>query len=258
MRSKDKIRESLKFIIAAISIVFATYFFVLENRTIPYLIDKLRAQKFYNVFSKYYDLLNPFVYNFKMRKEVINMLKSDEFSNVLELGCGTGYTTEGLIMHSSFKQLISIDLNPNQLKRAKSKIRHAFVSFVRCDAYILPFRENVFDRVITAGMIEYINKVVDFFKEVNRVLKNRGYFLIAGPEYRWFSKFGISRFFYTPRIEEMIAYYKAFNYKNIEYKLIGPNTFFKTEKYAFSVVAQKSETVNITRNKILIENEYRI
>jgi hypothetical protein len=50
MRSKDKIRESLKFIIAAISIVFATYFFVLENRTIPYLIDKLRAQKFYNVF----------------------------------------------------------------------------------------------------------------------------------------------------------------------------------------------------------------
>lgn len=254
----SKIIDSIKFIVAAIAIVIATYFFVIESKTIPYLMDKIRAQKFYNVFSKYYDLLNPFVYNFQMRKKVVSMLMSNENHNLLELGCGTGYTTEGVILHSKFKQLISIDLNPEQLKRAKTKIKYPLVSFLRCDAYNLPFRDNVFDRVITAGMIEYISYVIDFFKGVDRVLKKEGLLLIAGPEYKWFSKFGISRFFYTPRIEEMVAIYKGFNYEEINYILIGPDTFFKTQKYAFAIVGKKAETVNISEKISVIENEYRI
>jgi Methylase involved in ubiquinone/menaquinone biosynthesis len=257
MRLISEFKDSVKFVIAAISIVLATYFFVIKNTTIPFLLDKIKAQKFYNVFSKYYDLLNPFVYTFDMRKEVVRMLNSKGEDVILELGCGTGYTTEGVILHNKFKILVALDLNKEQLKRAKAKIKHPFVSFVRGDSYYLPFRSFVFDGIITAGMIEYINYPVYFFKEATRVIKNSGTFVIAGPEYKWFSKFGISRFFYTPRIEEMVLFYKNFGYANIQYKLLGPKTYFKTEKYAFSIKGDKYFNEN-EKELIIIQNANRI
>jgi len=69
---------------------------------------------------------------------------------------------------------IGVDININSLKI----IRHKFL-VVCCDATYLPFRNNVFDVVFSYGSINYIRYDDKYLKEVHRVLKSPGYFVLS-------------------------------------------------------------------------------
>ncbi|WP_225335176.1 methyltransferase domain-containing protein [Halomicrobium urmianum] len=146
------------------------------------LEDKDRARTFYKYLSKVYDRINPFIWNEEMRDEAIGMLDLGPDDHVLDVGCGTGFATEGLLEET--EHVHGLDQSAHQLDRAVRKFgRRGPVRFYRGDAERLPFQDDSFDVVWSSGSIEYWPNPVDALEECRRVVRPGGQVLIVGPDY---------------------------------------------------------------------------
>ncbi|MFC3957696.1 methyltransferase domain-containing protein [Halovivax cerinus] len=147
---------------------------ILENKT--------RARLFYKYLSRVYDRVNPFIWNEEMRTEALSLLDFDGEPTVLDVGCGTGFGTEGLLEHVD--HVYALDQSPHQLEKAYEKFgKRGPVSFHLGDAERLPFETNAFDVVWSSGSIEYWPQPVRTLREFRRVLVPGGQVLVVGPNY---------------------------------------------------------------------------
>jgi len=145
------------------------------------LEDKARARLFYRYLSKVYDRVNPFVWNEAMREEAIGLLDLEPDDRVLDVGCGTGFATEGLL--ERVETVHGLDQSAHQLSRAYEKFgRTGPVRFYRGDAERLPFADDSFDVVWSSGSIEYWPNPVATLREFRRVARPGGQVLVVGPD----------------------------------------------------------------------------
>jgi demethylmenaquinone methyltransferase/2-methoxy-6-polyprenyl-1,4-benzoquinol methylase len=146
------------------------------------LEDKSRARLFYKYLSKVYDQVNPFIWNEQMRGEALELLDIDADDRVLDVGCGTGFGTEGLLEYT--EHVHGLDQSVHQMEKAWAKFgKHDTVRFYRGDAERLPFKDDTFDVVWSSGSIEYWPNPVDALEECRRITKPGGQVLIVGPNY---------------------------------------------------------------------------
>lgn len=146
------------------------------------LEDKARARIFYKYLSRVYDRINPFVWNEQMRDEAIDMLDIGSDDVVLDVGCGTGFATEGLLRET--EHVHGLDQSAHQLSQAYDKFgKRGPVRFYRGDAERLPFATDTFDVVWSSGSIEYWPNPVTALRELRRVGKPGGQVLVVGPDY---------------------------------------------------------------------------
>ncbi|WP_331234539.1 methyltransferase domain-containing protein [Natronorarus salvus] len=146
------------------------------------LEDKANARLFYKYLSRVYDRVNPFVWTDGMRAEAIDLLDPGPDDRVLDVGCGTGYATEGLLERT--QRVHGLDQSVHQMQKAWGKFgKRGPVRFYRGDAERLPFTENTFDHVWSSGSIEYWPNPVDALRECRRVCKPGGRVVIVGPNY---------------------------------------------------------------------------
>jgi demethylmenaquinone methyltransferase/2-methoxy-6-polyprenyl-1,4-benzoquinol methylase len=145
------------------------------------LEDKARARLFYKYLSKVYDEVNPFVWDEEMRDRALDWFDVGPEDTVLDVGCGTGFATEGLLART--EHVHGLDQSTHQLERAFSKFgRHGPVKFYRGDAERLPFKDDSFDALWSSGSIEYWPNPVAALREFSRVVKPGGTVLVVGPD----------------------------------------------------------------------------
>lgn len=72
------------------------------------LSDSQRAKKFFNLISPLYDVIKVFIYTKSMKDR---LLSEREEGLILDVGCGTGYTSRGLCC-------VGIDISERMLVRA--------------------------------------------------------------------------------------------------------------------------------------------
>jgi demethylmenaquinone methyltransferase/2-methoxy-6-polyprenyl-1,4-benzoquinol methylase len=146
------------------------------------LEDKARARLFYKYLSTVYDRVNPFVWTEGMRDQALAWFDVDAGDRVLDVGCGTGFATEGLLAHTD--DVHGLDQSAHQLEQAYDKFgKRGPVRFYRGDAERLPFRDDSFDALWSSGSIEYWPNPVDALAECRRVVKPGGPVLVVGPDY---------------------------------------------------------------------------
>ena len=144
------------------------------------LEDKRRARRFYRFLSVIYDRVNPLVWTETMREEALDMLAPDDDARVLDVGCGTGFGTEGLLGRAG--EVHGLDQSVHQLRRAWAKLgKHDPVRFYLGDAERLPFCDGVFDCAWSSGSIEYWPAPVATLAEIRRVVRPGGRVLVVGP-----------------------------------------------------------------------------
>jgi demethylmenaquinone methyltransferase/2-methoxy-6-polyprenyl-1,4-benzoquinol methylase len=146
------------------------------------LENKARARLFYKYLSKVYDQVNPFIWNEEMRDEALELLAIQQDDRVLDVGCGTGFGTEGLLRYSD--DVHGLDQSVHQMQKAWEKFgKNDEVRFYRGDAERLPFRDDSFDVIWSSGSIEYWPNPVDALEEFRRVVKPGNKVLVVGPDY---------------------------------------------------------------------------
>ncbi len=102
---------------------------------------------------------------------------------VLDIGCGAGVDTlVAAIMVGPEGKATGIDLTPDMLKQAKKNLKKTSfknVTFQEASAEQLPFPDGTFDVVISNGVSNLIPDKAKALREVIRVLKPSGRFLLA-------------------------------------------------------------------------------
>jgi demethylmenaquinone methyltransferase/2-methoxy-6-polyprenyl-1,4-benzoquinol methylase len=188
------------------------------------LEDKRRARLFYKYLSKVYDTVNPFIWNEEMRAEALTMLDVEEGDRVLDVGCGTGFATEGLLEHT--ENVHGLDQSVHQLEKAWDKLgKHDPVSFYRGDAERLPFKDDTFDVVWSSGSIEYWPDPVATLRDMRRVVKPGGQVLVVGPnnpKSTVMQKVANAIMLFYDR-EEADRMFREAGYVDIEHREMGPS-----------------------------------
>jgi SAM-dependent methyltransferase len=206
-----------------------------------FLANKRRALAYYNVLSTAYDLMNPYLYTSSMRSEVINIIAYDQSLQVLDVGCGTGYTTACILRLGSIGEVVGVDQNQRQLQRAtrnltKEKTR---LSLSNGDVENLPFKDESFDAVVSVGAVEYFPDPKRALKEMTRVVKHGGRVVVGGPEYNWFKKTLLHKIFYAPTRNEFKDVFHRTGLAEVRLMLIGVPTFFGTDRYVLIAAGTK-------------------
>ena len=94
---------------------------------------------------------------------------------VLEIGTGTGYGVEFIAPHA--ERYVTLDkCRSGELPQMPSN-----VEFVQCVVPPLPFEDESFDCVVSFQVIEHIRRDKEFVREVYRVLKPGGRFIVSTP-----------------------------------------------------------------------------
>ncbi|WP_049985089.1 methyltransferase domain-containing protein [Halobellus rufus] len=146
------------------------------------LEDKANARLFYKYLSKVYDRINPFIWNEAMRDEALEWFDLQRGDRVLDVGCGTGFATEGLLRYTD--DVHGLDQSRHQMEKAFEKFgSRDRVRFYRGDAERLPFADDSFDAVWSSGSIEYWPNPVAALEEFRRVVKPGHTVLVVGPDY---------------------------------------------------------------------------
>jgi len=110
--------------------------------------------------------------------ENINIeLKAND--NVLEIGTGTGIISFSIC--SKVSSIIATDLSPEMIRIAKQKQEETNIKnidFQIQDSYNLTFADKSFDIVIASNLLHLLYDPAKPLKEVKRVMKDSGVFIV--------------------------------------------------------------------------------
>lgn len=113
--------------------------------------------------------------------------KNNKFSTILELagdikglkildtGCGTGFISRLFIDNGG--KVYSVDFSANALNKAR-EYHKSKLSLLQGDVFILPFKAHSFHIIVANDLIEHLYDGEEFLREVYRVLKPGGRFII--------------------------------------------------------------------------------
>lgn len=148
------------------------------------------------MYAKFYDKTTGFLNSFEKGK-LIEFCGDLKGKKVLDIGCGTG-RVEDLLKESARADLastradiVAADISDEMLKIAKH--RHPDVEFVQADINAMPFKDEEFDVAIAAFVIVHIKNLTKAFKEIDRVLKPNGIFVLTNINQRKAPKLQIEK-----------------------------------------------------------------
>jgi len=100
--------------------------------------------------------------------------------NVLEIGCGKGGGANYLAKSQSPKKYVATDINKAEINFASKLFKQQNnLTFQVSDAQNLSFPNEKFDVIINVESAHHYDNLKKFFKEVLRVLRPKGKFLMA-------------------------------------------------------------------------------
>ncbi|MBQ8035522.1 MAG: class I SAM-dependent methyltransferase [Proteobacteria bacterium] len=104
---------------------------------------------------------------------ILEELEKFEFTDLLDVGCGTGPMIELLSKKYPQKRYKGLDLTPKMIEVANAK-KLPNAEFIVGDSEALPFEDESFDAVICANSFHHYPNPQKFFDGVKRVLRKGG------------------------------------------------------------------------------------
>lgn len=124
-----------------------------------------------------------------------------KFAKALDVGCGTGLSTVGLLEIAGY--VTGTDNSPEMIAVAQVNNEDE-IPYIHAPAERLPFKDRSFDLLTVCGAINWIDRL-QFFPEARRVLKEKGWVIIydnfitedmhENPAYtRWYQEQYLTRY----------------------------------------------------------------
>ncbi|MDO8538554.1 MAG: class I SAM-dependent methyltransferase [archaeon] len=136
------------------------------------------AKEGYNIWGK--DYLADWPESFEENK-IINLLGKVDGKYFLDAGCGIGRNSVKLSKKGAI--VTGIDISSEMVKQAKLRLKEKKLKakFKIGSLEKLPFKDKLFDIIISSSVIDHIKDLSNVFSEFSRTLKPSGILVIAGP-----------------------------------------------------------------------------
>jgi len=121
-----------------------------------------------------------FISSFRLKSIERAVALQPKIQNVLDAGCGHGYTLAWI--HSPYSQYIGVEINSNSVRLAKQRLEgKSNVNIFEGDITNLQFPSDTFDTVICTEVLEHLPNPELALQEINRVLKSGGRIITTVP-----------------------------------------------------------------------------
>ena len=214
----------------------------------------------YNAISSSYDNRYEEDQWANIRNELKELIANNNYQNILEVGCGTGYWLNAV--KSEKTKIFGLDYSIGMLKKAGETGRCKNV--VNGDANFLPFRKKYFDFIFCLNAIHHFQNKKQFIIDAKKYLAPGGTVAIIGVDprcendewyiYDYFNstyKDDLERF---PAWSEIEDWMKQSGFKNVSLKIIDE---VKSDKIGKEVLSdawlQKGGTSQLSK---LSDKEY--
>lgn len=108
-----------------------------------------------------------------------SVLSSVKGKTVVDIASGAGYGTNLIAKHA--KLVTGIDYSIEAIEYSKKLYKAKNLKFVQGDAQNIPIKDSSIDVVVSLETIEHIHDPEKFVKEVKRILKPSGQFIVSTP-----------------------------------------------------------------------------
>ena len=206
----------------------------------PPIQHKREAYWFYFVVSRVYDRwVNPLFWTARMRTEALELARLGPGMDVVDVGAGTGFATEGIVELADADRVTLLDQSPHQLAQARAKPELARCAIVRGDAEDLPFATDSADRYVSTGSIEYWPDPQRGIAEAYRVVRPGGVAMLAGPvrPTHPLARRLADAWMLFPEEDEYRAWFAAAGFTGIEVRGMAPAWY--TGDFAVAVAGRK-------------------
>ena len=117
---------------------------------------------------------------------ILKNLRAEPNEKILDAGCGIGVFS--LEMSKNGVNVVGVDSSIAGIKYAVEATKsHDKINFLTADILRLPFKEETFDKIVCADVLEHIEDDLSTVSEFVRVLKKNGILLIHVPHKNIFS-----------------------------------------------------------------------
>lgn len=178
----------------------------------------------FDTISKDYDGLNrviSFGIDIKWRKKVVNIVKEIQPESILDIATGTGDLAINLA-ETNADRIVGLDISSGMLEIGKEKIKRknldSKIEMVLGDSENLPFENNTFDAITVAFGVRNFETLENGLKEILRVLKPGGAFVILETSMPTKTPYRQGYNFYTKNILPLIG--KTFSKDRSAYKYL--------------------------------------
>jgi len=185
---------------------------------------KEQVTEMFDKISKNYDSLNrviSFGIDVKWRKKVVDIVSESQPQTILDIATGTGDLAINLAETNATK-IIGLDISSGMLDIGKVKVKkHALedtIEMVLGDSENMPFEDNAFDAITVAFGVRNFETLEKGLKEIHRVLKPQGTFVILETSMPTKTPFKQGYNFYTKNILPLIG--KLFSKDRSAYKYL--------------------------------------
>lgn len=185
---------------------------------------KEQVTKMFDTISKNYDGLNrviSFGIDIKWRKKVVAIVKEVQPRTILDIATGTGDLAINLAQTNADK-IIGLDISSGMLDIGKVKVKkyalENTIEMILGDGENMPFEDNSFDAITVAFGVRNFETLEKGLKEILRVLKPQGTFVILETSMPTKTPFKQGYKFYTNNILPLIG--KLFSKDRSAYKYL--------------------------------------
>ncbi len=206
---------------------------------------KKEAYWFYWYLSNFYDkFVNPLFWTARMRDESLELAQLDNRQlKVIDVGSGTGFTTQGIVSQVDATNVTCVDQSPHQMAKAKHKVDLQGCTFQLGDAENIPFPTDQFDRYVSAGSIEYWPDPQQGVAESYRVIKPGGVALLIGPlePENALGRWAANTWMLFPKDQEYRDWYAQAGFTDIQVRYIRPQWFRGKAEYGIAIAGRKPQ-----------------
>ncbi len=172
-----------------------------------------------------YDGLNrviSFGIDVKWRKKVVKLVKDTSPDSILDIATGTGDLAINLA-ETNASRIVGLDISSGMLEVGKVKIKkkglESKIEMVLGDSENMPFDDNTFDAITVAFGVRNFENLENGLKEIYRVLKPNGTFVILETSVPTKSPYKQGYNFYSKNILPLIG--KIFSKDRVAYKYLS-------------------------------------
>jgi SAM-dependent methyltransferase len=142
--------------------------------------DNIRLQaEQHPLVAREFDTIRAYCLSLMHRKAYRFAAELAEDAMVLDLGCNHGYGSA--LLAPKAREVVGIDVSDQAIREAQSSNWAPNLRFQTCDGRTMPFEDDTFDLITGFQIVEHIDGVVPYLREVERVAKSGGTVILTTP-----------------------------------------------------------------------------